>query len=135
MATRILPSTPGLTRLHRLTDAEIDLICNYRLLEWSGRRLIADTISRVIAGSVSQCETQDGKITALRDAFTPTENDCEDDGEPTSLHRMTHKESGLMCAYRVMDEETKSATDYMFSQYLMDEEPHGGNVVSIHRYP
>lgn len=127
MPKRILPTAPELTRLQRLTDAENSLMSNYRLLGAQGRKLIADIIARVIADTVS--EAQDCNVTALGAAFNVPENDGA--GEPTRLHRMTVRELHLVHAYRVMCEEEKSAMDYMFKQYLIEDQPRGDNVVSI----
>lgn len=125
MAKRITPSE--LTRLQRLTRDEDSVICNYRLLDESGRKLIAGTLTRVIAGQVN--EAQGCNVTPLR--FN--EPDDDSDGEPTSLQRLSSIESDLMRAYRVMDSETKEAVGCLFSSYLEDDKPQSDNVVSIRR--
>lgn len=120
-------------RLQRLTETEDSVICNYRLLDKSGRKLIAGTLARVIASQVS--EAQGCNVTPLRGFNEP---DYYGGGEPTSLQRLSGMESDLMHAYRVMDSETKEAVGYLFSSYLEssyleDGAPCGGNVVSIRR--
>lgn len=126
MAKRIVSTQPVITRLQRLTDAEDRLICNYRLLEASGRRLISEIISK----SATQSYTvESGNVTELRGAIKRPESERE----PARLELLTGRESDMVNTYRVMDPDTKEALYYMFSSYPYSEESGDENVVSIRR--
>ena len=127
MAKRIVSTPPELTRLQRLTDEEDRLILNYRLLWDSGRKLFSNVISKTVAQNTV---AESGNVTALRGTFNGPDDGA---GEPTSLQRLTGRESELMCAYRVMCDETKGIMDDLFSRYLEGETSLSENVISIRR--
>lgn len=125
MAKRIVSTQPVITRLQRLTDAEDRLICNYRLLEASGRRLVSEIISK----SATQSYTvESGNVTELRGAIKRPESERE----PARLELLTGRESDMVNTFRVLDPETKEMIYHMFYLYSVDN-PGCDNVVSIRR--
>lgn len=126
MAKRIVSTQPVITRLQRLTDAEDRLICNYRLLGASGRRLISAVISDTTTHTQAAW-AEPGNVTELRGAIKRPESEPE----PARLELLTGRESDMVNTYRVMDPETKEMVYYTF--YLYSKDSGDDNVVSLRR--